>query len=140
MYRPVLKTRVLFDNLSSTTTEDSLKSYLSTQKYHIESCAIVSGGDTNKSYAKVNFFTIEDVNELMENRPHRIDGKQVEVYRSIPDQGPFKTKKGTKNLIVSDVKNGLKESHLQTYFEKYGKITNIVMNNNDDSCRIEFDE
>lgn len=73
----------------------------------------------------------------MENRPHYIDDVYVEVYRSVPNQGSFKKNKGVKNLIISGIRN---KSDLELYFQKYGKINDIDMNNGDNSCRIEFDE
>ena len=94
----------------------------------------------NKNYGVVVFANEENVDRLMENRPHRIDGTTVEVYRSIPDQGSLKHNKGITNLIVSGINGRLSRLILEKYFEKYGKINHLLFNERDDICRIEFDE
>ena len=77
----------------------------------------------------------------MSRRPHVIDGQRVELYRSVPDQGPLKDTKGITELIVSGFERGLiTTSDLQKYFCGFGKINNINTNDNDDSYCIEFDE
>jgi hypothetical protein len=77
----------------------------------------------------------------MLKRPHEIDGQSVEVYRSVPDQGPLKEKKGVKNLIVSGIKKGsITRSDLEQYFHVFGTIHHIDMNYDEDSCCIEFNE
>lgn len=76
----------------------------------------------------------------MKNRPHKIDGEQVEIYRSVPINRKFHPNKGVKDLIVSGITNELKQSDIKNYFENYGKINNIDMVYDDHSCRIEFDE
>ena len=73
----------------------------------------------------------------MAERPHRIDGKEVEIYRSVLNQGSLK---GVKNLVVSQIKDKLSQSDLTSYFDKYGSIHGIQMNDEDNFCRIEFDE
>lgn len=94
----------------------------------------------NQRYGKVIFLDRTNVDKLMKSRPHHIDGVQVEVYRTLPNQGPLVKNKGVKNLIVSGFKNKLSKSDLEEYFNYYGKINYIDMNNEDNSCRIEFDE
>jgi RNA recognition motif-containing protein len=89
----------------------------------------------------VTFSEEASVDNLMSKRPHKIDGQFVELYRSVPDQGSLKEKKGIKNLIVSDVKKGLvSKLDLEKYFSKFGTIKNINMNYDENSCCIEFDE
>jgi RNA recognition motif-containing protein len=80
------------------------------------------------------------VDDLMNERPHQIDDKEVEIYRSVPNQGRLIEKKGVKNLIVSQIKNKLSASDLKYYFRKYGSIHSIQMNDENNFCRIEFDE
>jgi RNA recognition motif-containing protein len=139
MCQPIDKQKVFFENISPNTTTDSLKAYL-LEKYQIQSCTVPSESGKNKGHGIVVFFDEAEVDTLMENRPHIIDGAQVEIYRSVLNQGALKKKKGVKNLIVSGIKNKLTESHLKKYFKNYGKINYIDMNNQDNFCRIEFDE
>lgn len=94
-----------------------------------------------QGYGFVCFRKVSNVDSIMSKRPHRIDGALVELYRSVPDQGSLKEKKGIKYLIVSDFSKGsLTKSDLQEYFAGFGKIVEIKMNDNQDACCIEFDE
>ena len=76
----------------------------------------------------------------MAERPHRIDDKEVEIYRSVPNQGRLIEKKGVKNLIISEIKDKLSTSDLKHYFRKYGSIHSIQMDDDDNFCRIQFEE
>ena len=77
----------------------------------------------------------------MSRRPHIIDGQQVELYRSVPDQGPLRDTKGIKELIVSGFNKGsITKSDLERHFRGFGKIISITLDENDDSYFIEFDE
>jgi hypothetical protein len=77
----------------------------------------------------------------MLQRPHLIDGQPVQVYRSVPGQGPLKKNKEVKSLVVSGIKNGsITKSDLQQYFSVFGTIDHIDMNYNDNYCCIEFEE
>jgi hypothetical protein len=95
----------------------------------------------SQTHAVVIFCKEWCVNKLMSKRPHQIDGQNVDVYRSVPNQGSLKEKKGVKNLTVSDIVKGLvNESHLEQYFSEFGTIKHIDMNCDENSCCIEFDE
>jgi RNA recognition motif-containing protein len=94
----------------------------------------------NKRHGEVIFSDVINVNKLMNNRPHQIDGVQVEIYRAVPNQESLVKNKEVTNLIVTGITNKLNESDLEIYFEKYGKINYIDMKNGDNYCRIEFDE
>lgn len=77
----------------------------------------------------------------MSKRPHRIDGRSVEIYRSVPDQGPLKDKKGSKILFVSGLENGsVSKSDLDQHFSGFGTIKYINMADDGSCCGIEFDE
>ena len=81
------------------------------------------------------------VNAVMSKRPHYIDGQRVEVYRSVPDQGPLKENKGVRELIVSGFKSGsINKTDLEKFFCGFGQIDGIDMKYTDDSCCIEFEE
>ena len=146
--------KVFFEGLSSKTTTNSLKAYLSAD-YELKACLVPNehgknkvicsiGGrklrcfiGINKGYGIVEFFDERSMDALMDERPHRIDGKEVEIYRSVLNQGSLK---GVKKLIVSQIKDKLSTSDLKRYFRKYGSIVSIQMNDEDNFCRIQFEE
>jgi hypothetical protein len=157
MYSQIDKCKVFFENISPKITTDTLKTYLS-KEYQIKTCIVKheSGEnkltfimnernygvflDQNKGHGTVIFSDMANVNKLMGKRPHYIDGTPVEIYRSVSNQGPLKEKMGVTNLIVSGIKDKLSHSDLHAYFENYGKIDHIVVDEEDNSCRIVFNE
>lgn len=77
----------------------------------------------------------------MSRRPHTIDGQEVELYRSIPDQGPLKETKAITKLIVSNFPKGaINESDFRRYFNRYGDVKSVEIINEGDAYAIEFDE
>ncbi|CAF4570820.1 unnamed protein product, partial [Rotaria sp. Silwood2] len=89
----------------------------------------------------VMFHSEESVNDVMSRRYHEIDGKEVFIHRSVPNQGSLKDNQAIQQLIVSSQKNqSLVESDFNSYFSKYGKICNIShMKNEDNTWVIHFD-
>jgi hypothetical protein len=131
---------VFFESISPETTEASLEAYLLSKNYQIQHCNVHLELGKNKGYATVIFSDVTNVDKLMYNRPHTIDGVQVGVCRALRNQKCLKENIDVKNLIVSGIQNKLSKSDLYNYFEKYGKIYYVEMNNEDDFCQIVFDE
>ncbi|UJR35331.1 hypothetical protein I4U23_028092 [Adineta vaga] len=131
--------KVFFENLSPRTTTDSLKEYLST--FEIDRCSVPFKDGKSQRHGTVIFSKESSVNSLMAKRPHQIDGQIVELYRSVPNQGSLKEKKGVTNLIVSYTDNQrLSELDLRAYFDGFGTIKQIDMCFEEGSDRIEFNE
>ena len=96
---------------------------------------------TRVDYAVARFSQESEVDQFMAHRPHCIDNVIVEVYRSVPDQGPLNEKKGVTTLIVSEVSPGsLTDTDLREYFESYGEIIAINLQYDRESCSVEFKE
>lgn len=92
-------------------------------------------------YAVASFPRESQVDQLMADRPHRIDNVVVEVYRSVPDQGSLHEKKGVTTLIVAGIPPGsLTDSDLREYFETYGEIIATNLQYDRESCSVEFQE
>jgi heterogeneous nuclear ribonucleoprotein A1/A3 len=138
MDQAIHKTKVFFENLSLTTTTNCLMTYLS-KGYRVQTCRVPSESVTNrrnyevilglnKGFGWTIFSDEANVTKLMKNCPHRIDGKEVEIYRSVPNRGSLREKKGVKNLIVFAIHDKLSRSDLEQYFGEYGMIDNIDMN------------
>ncbi|CAF1284838.1 unnamed protein product [Rotaria sordida] len=89
----------------------------------------------------VMFHSQGSVNAVMSQRSHQIDGKEVFIHRSVPNQGSLKDNKAIQRLIVSSpTSQSLVESDINSYFSQYGKICNIShMNNEDNTWVIHFD-
>ncbi len=87
------------------------------------------------------FRSEEDVDAVMSQRTHRIDGNAVCIHRSVPMERSVKDSYGIEQLVVSSLNNQLLlESDIENYFSQYGKISNISNMRNDSNVWIvDFD-
>jgi RNA recognition motif-containing protein len=69
------------------------------------------------------------VDEVMKNRPHKLDGRELETKRATPreEAGKPGAELTTKKLFVGAIKEGLTEDHLKEYFTPYGMITDCII-------------
>ncbi|CAF3919413.1 unnamed protein product [Rotaria sp. Silwood1] len=68
----------------------------------------------------VMFRSEESVNAVMSQRYHQIDGKEVFIHRSVPNQGALKDNKAIQYLIVSSSNSqSLVESDINNHFSQY---------------------
>lgn len=134
----VNKRKLFFQGLDRSTTEASLRTYLS--RYSIESCKVPrSETGEHKFHGIVIFVKEATIDELMEQRPHVIDGRQVFIHRSVSNQGSLKKNLKIENLIVAAVnKEPLAQPDVNRHFGHYGNIQDIRLMNNE--WIIYFDE
>ena len=83
----------------------------------------------------------EDVDAVMSQRVHIIDGEEVFIHRAVPNQQSVKDHMGIEQLIVSVPRGqSLSKSDIKNYFSKYGEIRHISQMENDGSIWIiDFD-
>lgn len=69
------------------------------------------------------------VDEMMHNRPHVIDGRQVETKRATPreDSGKREVQATVKKLFIGGLKENMTDSDLRDYFGQFGNIEEIVI-------------
>ena len=89
----------------------------------------------------VTFVDKASVDAVMEQRDHRIDGKEVFIHRSVPNQGSsLKDSFGIKQLIVSISNNRtLTGTKIEKYFKAYGTIVQSDCSNDRKDWKIDFD-
>ena len=58
------------------------------------------------------------VDQAMDNRPHVIDGREVEAKRAVPreDVGKSVNNVTVKKIFIGGIKDDIKEEDLRTYF------------------------
>jgi hypothetical protein len=132
------KRKLFFQSLDRSTTQASLRTYLS--DYRIESCTVPRNDKgENKNHGIVTFVSEETIDELMVRRPHTIDGRQVIIHRSVPNQGPLRNNFMIRNLIVAGMnKETLAQPDIERHFRRYGEIQDTRLMNNE--WIIYFDE
>lgn len=131
--------KVFVGSLNYITTEDALRTHFSKYGEVIDS-VIMKEAKTNKSrgFGFVTYSKSNMVDELMKNRPHKIDGRELETKRATPreDSGKPGAESTTKKLFVGAIKEGLTEDSLREYFGKYGKIEDCVIMREKDSNKL----
>lgn len=122
--------KVFVGSLNYTTTEESMREHFA--KFgEIVDCVIMKESKSGKSrgFGFVTYLNQDMVNELMKNRPHKIDGRELETKRATPreEAGKPGAEMSTKKLFVGAIKEGMTEEHLKEYFGKYGKIEDCIV-------------
>lgn len=122
--------KIFVGSLSYGTADEAFRTYFS--KYGtILDCVIMKDNKTQKSrgFGFVTFDKLSCVDACMKERPHKLDGRELEIKRATPreDSGKPGAEQSTCKLFVGAVKEGLTEDNLREYFGKYGKIEDCVI-------------
>uniref|UniRef100_A0A8C2VA18 Heterogeneous nuclear ribonucleoprotein A1-like n=1 Tax=Chinchilla lanigera TaxID=34839 RepID=A0A8C2VA18_CHILA len=111
--------------LSFETTNESLGSH-SEQWGTLTDCVVMRDPNTKHSrgFAFVTYATVEEVDAVMNARPHKMDGRVVEPNRAVSteDSQRLGAHLMVKKIFVGGIKEDTGEHHLRDYFEQYGKI------------------
>jgi RNA recognition motif-containing protein len=83
----------------------------------------------SRGFGFVTYSKSSMVDEVMKNRPHKLDGRELETKRATPreEAGKPGAELTTKKLFVGAIKEGLTEDHLKEYFTPYGMITDCII-------------
>ena len=113
---------------------DTLKEYF-TQFGEVLDCEIPIHKKTGKkaSYAFITFGTMEQADECMQARPHKVDNKTIIVRRAMQDELPefsecrkvFIGGPGGKTTKTEGLGPEISDEELKEYFEQYGTVTNV---------------
>ena len=122
--------KVFIGSLSYTTEDAPFRAYFA-QFGSILDCVIMKESKTNKSrgFGFVTYDKMTCVDELMKGRPHKLDGRELEIKRATPreDSGKPGAESTTTKLFIGAIKDGLGEEQLRDYFGKYGTIEDCVI-------------
>jgi RNA recognition motif-containing protein len=122
--------KVFIGGLSYKTDDETLKNYFA--KYgELVDYVVMKDSQSGRSRG-FGFVTYSDsfmVDELMKNRPHVIDGRQVEPKRATPreDSGKAEVQMTVKKLFIGGLKDNITEEDLKAYFGQYGSIEEAVV-------------
>lgn len=122
--------KVFIGSLSYNTTDEAFKTYFA-QYGPILDCVIMKDAKTSKSrgFGFVTYDKMTRVDALMKARPHKLDGRDLDIKRATPreESGKSGTEISTKKLFIGAIKDGMTEDILKEYFGQYGKVEDCVI-------------
>jgi len=122
--------KLFIGGLSYTTTEDSLSEFFS-QWGELTDCVVMQDPATKRSrgFGFVTFKEAKMVDECMSQRPHKLDGREVEAKRAVSREESHKpgVHKSVKRLFMGGVKDNVTEEAVREYFSTYGKVESVEM-------------
>ncbi|XP_060839067.1 heterogeneous nuclear ribonucleoprotein 87F-like isoform X1 [Rhopalosiphum padi] len=140
--------KLFIGGLNYTTTNDSLKEFFE-QWGEIVDVVVMKDPQTKRSrgFGFITYSQSSMVDQAMSNRPHKIDGREVETKRAVPRDDIDKPDIAAtvKKMFVSGIKEQ-SENDLHEYFGKFGNITNVTIVTDKDSGQrkgfgfIEYDD
>jgi len=141
--------KVFIGGLNYNSTEESLKSHFS--KFgELVDVVVMKFPDTQRSrgFGFVTFSSDEDVDNCQLNRPHTIDGKQVETKRATPRDKLGNCEAGltVKKIFVGGIKEDAEDEQIKEYFSEFGNVVSVTRMTDKESgkkrgfCFVEFDD
>jgi len=119
--------KLFIGGLNYTTTNDSLKEFFG-KWGEIVDVVVMKDPVTKRSrgFGFITYSKASMVDDAMTNRPHKIDGREVETKRAVPRDDIDKPDIAwtVKKMFVSGIKEQSEED-LKEYFGQYGNILNI---------------
>ncbi|CAF1023458.1 unnamed protein product [Rotaria sordida] len=139
--------KLFIGGLSFKTTDETLRDYA--RKFgEISDCLVMKDQNgQSKCFGFITFIDTNIVDEFMKQRPHILDGRQIDPKRAMPreEANNDDIHLTVKKIFIGGIRDGLDENTLRKYFEKYGNINDcLVMHDKDGKTRgfafIEFDD
>uniref|UniRef100_H2Y683 RRM domain-containing protein n=1 Tax=Ciona savignyi TaxID=51511 RepID=H2Y683_CIOSA len=117
--------KLFIGGISYETTDESMNDYFS--KYgKIEDCVVIKDNSTGRSkgFGFVTFETETEADACMEERPHTLNNRQIDVKRAVSREESAKPGAHfqVKKIFIGGLKDGCDESSLKEYFGKIGSI------------------
>uniref|UniRef100_F6Z145 RRM domain-containing protein n=1 Tax=Ciona intestinalis TaxID=7719 RepID=F6Z145_CIOIN len=119
--------KLFIGGISYETTDESMNDYFS--KYgKIEDCVVIKDSSTGRSkgFGFVTFETEAEADACMDDRPHTLNSRQIDVKRAVSREIKESVKPGAhfqvKKIFIGGLKDGCDETNLKEYFGQFGTI------------------
>jgi len=121
--------KLFIGGLSYDTTEVSLKDYFS-QWGDIKDCVVMRDSQSKRSrgFGFIKYKSKESVDDVQNNRPHKLDERDVETKRAMPKDDYNSTTHSTvKKMFVGGMKDDTTEQQIKDAFSQYGDVEQVEM-------------
>ncbi|XP_037355797.1 heterogeneous nuclear ribonucleoprotein A1-like [Talpa occidentalis] len=127
---PEQQRKLFVGGLSLETTDKSLRSHFAKWGKVID-CVVIRDPNTQRSrgFGFITYATMEEMDEAMKAKPHKVDGRVVEPKKAVPKEeyqrpsAPATVKK----IFIGGIRGNTDEHHLRDYFQQYGEIQRITV-------------
>ena len=125
--------KLFIGGMSHETTDEGLKKYF--EKYGNVCDSVVikeKGTERSKGFGFVTYQTEEEADKCMNERPHFLDERQIDVKRAVSREESSKpgAHVQVKKIFIGGIRDGVDEAALKEYFSAFGSVV---------SCEIPMD-
>jgi len=124
--------KMFVGNVPKESTDEEIKEYFGGIE-GVELAELDIVRNNNKCFGFLTFAKCDDVDDVLQKRPHKLKGRELHVKRSVPkddqsDTAHLKSKK----LFLGNIPPGMTKNDVKKYLvtrhpSKYGKITDIAL-------------
>lgn len=121
--------KLFVGGLHPKTDEDSLRTFYK-QWGEITDVVVMRDPKSTKSrgFGFVTYATDQAVDDAQRNRPHMIDGKEVDSKRAMPrDETNPDVHAPVKKIFVGRLKKEMTNADLESFFSRFGKVTEATV-------------
>ncbi|XP_060077207.1 heterogeneous nuclear ribonucleoprotein 87F-like isoform X2 [Ylistrum balloti] len=117
--------KIFIGGLSYETTEEGLKEHFG-QWGEITDCVVMKDPNTKRSrgFGFITYKHASEVDVSQENRPHKINNRDVETKRAMPREFN-EPQESTKKMFIGGLKDDTVEEQVREIFASYGNIERV---------------
>ncbi|CAF1651954.1 unnamed protein product [Rotaria magnacalcarata] len=139
--------KLFIGGLSFKTTDETLKEYVIKFGEVSDSLVMKDQNGQSRCFGFVTFTDPHAIDEFMKQRPHTLDGRQIDPKRAMPreEANNEEVHLTVKKIFIGGIRDGLNDEALRAYFEKFGHVNDcFLMHDKDGKTRgfafLEFDD
>lgn len=120
--------KLFVGGLSYETTEDSLKTHFG-EWGDIADCIVMRDPNTKRSrgFGFITYEKVDQLDEAQNNRPHTIDGREVETKRAMPrdDNSNTSNHQSVTKMFCGGITPDTTEEEMRQVFEEFGAMKSV---------------